>query len=95
MYEKGKQNPGVHLVLGGSKPFALMMKPEVVHVLSVMKDQSQVQSHNMCFVFQFLKQKGQEAKGPGMLPLPYNWKVKDFGSFINKKRAGINLCLEP
>uniref|UniRef100_A0A8C3NTT1 Uncharacterized protein n=1 Tax=Geospiza parvula TaxID=87175 RepID=A0A8C3NTT1_GEOPR len=43
----------------------------------------------------FLKQKGQEAKGPGTLPLPYNWKVKDFGSFINKKRAGINLCLEP
>lgn len=49
----------------------------------------------MCFLFQFLKQKGQEAKGLGMLPLPCNWKVEDFGSFINKERAEINLCLEP
>lgn len=95
MYAKGKQKPWVHVVLGGSEPFALIMKPEVVDVLSVMKDYSQVQSHNMCFVFQFLKQKGQEAKELGMLPLPCNWKVKDFGSFINKERAGINLCLEP
>lgn len=95
MKAKGNQNPRVHLVLGGSEPFTLLMKSEVVDVLSVMEDQSQVLSHNMCFVFQFLKQKGQEAKGPGTLPLPYKWKLKDFGSFINKKRAGINLCLEP
>lgn len=38
MYTKGKQKARVHLVMGGSEPCALMMKPEVVNVLSVMKD---------------------------------------------------------
>lgn len=95
MYAKGEQKPTVSPVLGNAELCALMSKPKVVDVLTVMNDWSQVQSRNIWFVFQFLKQKGQVAKGLGTLPLPGNWKVKDFGSFINKERAGVNLCLEP
>lgn len=51
MYAKGKQKPTVGPVVERAEPYALTSKPKVVDVLSMMKDWSQVQSHNICFVF--------------------------------------------
>lgn len=51
MYAKENKKPTVGAVLGNAEPCALRLKPKVVDVLSVMKDWSQVQSHNICFVF--------------------------------------------
>lgn len=92
MYAKGEQKPTVGPGLGSTELCVLALKPMFIDLPGVMGDWLQLHICNVfCTVVSKKKKNYKKKKRPGILPLSHNWKVKDFDSFVNKDRVGVNL----